>query len=86
LSAHGTRDLQDVVKEISDEFETAYDYGKEVALMLEVSKLPYQCQQRSSLFKGWILLFHLFLLCLFQWFSSLFLRHVLKFPFGFFLF
>ncbi|KAL3592443.1 hypothetical protein D5086_011083 [Populus alba] len=35
FSAHGTRDLQEVVKEISDEFETAYDYGKEVALMLE---------------------------------------------------
>jgi len=86
LSAHGTRDLQEVVKEIRDEFETASGYGNEVALMLEVSKLPYQCQQRSSLFKGWILLFHLFLLCLFQWFSSLFLRHVLKFPFGFFLF
>jgi len=86
LSAHGTRDLQEVVKEIRDEFETASGYGNEVALMLEVSKLPYQCQQRSSLFKGWIFLFHLFLLCLFQWFSSLFLRHVLKFPFGFFLF
>ncbi|KAI5589232.1 hypothetical protein POPTR_005G179100v4 [Populus trichocarpa] len=51
LSAHGTRDLQDVVKEISDEFETAYDYGKEVALMLEVSKLPYQHQRRSTLLK-----------------------------------
>jgi hypothetical protein len=55
LSAHGTRDLQDVVKEISDEFETAYDYGKEVALMLEVSKLPYQHQRRSTLLKGRIL-------------------------------
>ncbi|KAH8515889.1 hypothetical protein H0E87_004347 [Populus deltoides] len=51
LSAHGTRDLQEVVKEIRDEFETASGYGNEVALMLEVSKLPYQCQQRSSLFK-----------------------------------
>ncbi|KAH8508929.1 hypothetical protein H0E87_010898 [Populus deltoides] len=51
LSAHGTRDLQEVVKEISDEFETAYDYGKEVALMLEVSKLPYQHQRRSTLLK-----------------------------------
>ncbi|KAJ7006610.1 uncharacterized protein [Populus alba] len=51
LSAHGTRDLQEVVKEIRDEFETASGYGNEVALMLEVSKLPYQCQQRSSLLK-----------------------------------
>ncbi|KAJ6939251.1 nitrate regulatory gene2 protein-like isoform X1 [Populus alba x Populus x berolinensis] len=51
LSAHGTRDLQEVVKEIRDEFETASGFGNEVALMLEVSKLPYQCQQRSSLLK-----------------------------------
>ncbi|KAL3572823.1 hypothetical protein D5086_026727 [Populus alba] len=35
LSAHGTRDLQEVVKEIRDEFETASGYGNEVALMLE---------------------------------------------------
>uniref|UniRef100_A0A6N2MLD2 DUF630 domain-containing protein n=1 Tax=Salix viminalis TaxID=40686 RepID=A0A6N2MLD2_SALVM len=51
LSAHGARDLQEVVKEIRDEFETASGYGKEVALMLEVSKLPYQYQQRSTLLK-----------------------------------
>ncbi|KAF9611241.1 hypothetical protein IFM89_028311 [Coptis chinensis] len=41
LSAHGTRDLQEVVKEIRDEFEIASDYGKEVAVILEVGKLPY---------------------------------------------
>ncbi|CAI0393138.1 unnamed protein product [Linum tenue] len=46
LSAHGTRDIQEVVKEIRDEFETATGYGKEVGFMLEVSKLPYQ--QRST--------------------------------------
>jgi hypothetical protein len=55
LSAHGTRDLQEVVKEIRDEFETASGYGNEVALMLEVSKLPYQHQRRSTLLKGRIL-------------------------------
>ncbi|KAM1134616.1 hypothetical protein ACFX19_044421 [Malus domestica] len=42
LSVHGTRDLQEVVKEIRDEFETASSYGKEVAMLLEVGKLPYQ--------------------------------------------
>ncbi|KAM0971538.1 hypothetical protein ACFX13_019729 [Malus domestica] len=42
LSVHGTRDLQEVVKEIRDEFETASTYGKEVAMLLEVGKLPYQ--------------------------------------------
>ncbi|XP_039056226.1 protein ALTERED PHOSPHATE STARVATION RESPONSE 1-like isoform X2 [Hibiscus syriacus] len=42
LSVNGTRDLQEVVKEIKDEFETASSYGKEVAVLLEVGKLPYQ--------------------------------------------
>ncbi|PRQ26578.1 hypothetical protein RchiOBHm_Chr6g0296121 [Rosa chinensis] len=42
LSVHGTRDVQEVVKEIRDEFETASSYGKEVAMLLEVGKLPYQ--------------------------------------------
>lgn len=42
LSPNGTRDLHEVVKEINDEFETASSYGKEVALLLEVGKLPYQ--------------------------------------------
>lgn len=41
-SPRGTRDLREVVAEIRDEFETASSYGKEVALMLEVGKLPYQ--------------------------------------------
>ncbi|KAJ4831960.1 hypothetical protein Tsubulata_018825 [Turnera subulata] len=41
-AGHGTRDLKEAVKEIRDEFETATDYGKEVALMLEVANLPYQ--------------------------------------------
>ncbi|KAK6132296.1 hypothetical protein DH2020_033920 [Rehmannia glutinosa] len=34
--------LSSVVAEIRDEFETAASYGKEVAVMLEVGKLPYQ--------------------------------------------
>ncbi|PQP99625.1 uncharacterized protein Pyn_18153 [Prunus yedoensis var. nudiflora] len=42
LSVHGSRDLQEVVKEIRVEFETASSYGKEVAMLLEVGKLPYQ--------------------------------------------
>lgn len=42
LSPHGTRDLREVVAEIRDEFAIASDNGKEVALMLEVGKLPYQ--------------------------------------------
>ncbi|XP_044475573.1 nitrate regulatory gene2 protein [Mangifera indica] len=41
-SVHGTRDLQEVVKEIRDEFEIASSFGKEVAMLLEVGKLPYQ--------------------------------------------
>ncbi|KAK4276720.1 hypothetical protein QN277_014837 [Acacia crassicarpa] len=42
LSAHGTRDLREVVEEIKHEFETASGYGKEVALLLEVGKSPYR--------------------------------------------
>ncbi|KAL9173198.1 hypothetical protein ABFS82_03G097700 [Erythranthe guttata] len=42
LSTHGNRDLREVVAEIRDEFETASSYGKEVAMMLEVGKMPYQ--------------------------------------------
>ncbi|KAG5392886.1 hypothetical protein IGI04_022849 [Brassica rapa subsp. trilocularis] len=46
LSVHATRDLREVVKEIKSEFEVASSHGKEVAVLLEVSKLPYQ--QKSS--------------------------------------
>ncbi|KAK1433342.1 hypothetical protein QVD17_10252 [Tagetes erecta] len=42
LSPHGSRDLHEVVNEIKDEFEVAFSFGKEVALMLEAGKLPYQ--------------------------------------------
>lgn len=42
LSPHGTRDLREVVAEIRDEFAIASNYGKDVAVMLEVGKLPYQ--------------------------------------------
>ncbi|PIN00302.1 hypothetical protein CDL12_27198 [Handroanthus impetiginosus] len=41
-SPHGTRDLREVVAELRDDFEIASSYGKEVAIMLEVGKLPYQ--------------------------------------------
>ena len=42
MSAHGTRDLHEVVEEIQDEFVTASNFGKEVALLLEVCKRPYR--------------------------------------------
>lgn len=42
LSPHGTRDLREVVREIRDEFETASNHGKEVALLLEACKPPYR--------------------------------------------
>ncbi|KFK42143.1 hypothetical protein AALP_AA2G216900 [Arabis alpina] len=42
LSIHATRDIKEVVKEIKSEFEVASSCGKEVGLLLEVSKLPYQ--------------------------------------------
>ncbi|XP_043808822.1 nitrate regulatory gene2 protein-like [Manihot esculenta] len=42
LSVHGTRDLQEVVDEIKDGFETASSYGREVATLLEAGRLPYQ--------------------------------------------
>ncbi|RDY09518.1 Nitrate regulatory gene2 protein, partial [Mucuna pruriens] len=42
LSLHGTRDLREVVQEIRDEFVTASNFGKEVALLLEVCKPPYR--------------------------------------------
>ncbi|KAL2497202.1 hypothetical protein Adt_22752 [Abeliophyllum distichum] len=41
LSPNGTRDLREVVAEIRDEFQIASSYGKEVAMMLEVGKVPY---------------------------------------------
>ncbi|KAI4337829.1 hypothetical protein L6164_016199 [Bauhinia variegata] len=49
LSAHGTRDLGEVVNEIRDEFERASGHGKEVALLLEVGKSPYR--SRRTVFK-----------------------------------
>lgn len=50
LSVHCTRDLQEVVKEIRDEFESASSYGKEVAVLLEVDKLPYT--SKATVLKG----------------------------------
>ncbi|CAH8354688.1 unnamed protein product [Eruca vesicaria subsp. sativa] len=48
LSVHATRDLRGVVEEIKSEFEIASSCGKEVALLLEVSKLPYQHKDKSG--------------------------------------
>ncbi|KZV51581.1 hypothetical protein F511_10534 [Dorcoceras hygrometricum] len=42
LSPHATRDLRDAVGEIRDEFEIASGCGKEVAVILEVGKMPFQ--------------------------------------------
>lgn len=42
LSAHGSRDVQEVFNEIKDEFDVAFGYGKEVAVMLEAGKVPYR--------------------------------------------
>ncbi|XP_022936696.1 nitrate regulatory gene2 protein-like [Cucurbita moschata] len=42
FTAFGTRDLQEVVSEIKVEFEAASSYGKEVAMLLEVGRLPYR--------------------------------------------
>ncbi|TKY74258.1 serine carboxypeptidase 2 [Spatholobus suberectus] len=42
LSAHSTRDLREVVQEIRDEFVTASNFGKEVAVLLEVCTPPYR--------------------------------------------
>ncbi|KAL0432219.1 UNVERIFIED_CONTAM: Nitrate regulatoryprotein [Sesamum latifolium] len=41
LSPHARLDLREVVAEIRDDFVIASSYGKEVAMMLEVGKLPY---------------------------------------------
>ncbi|XP_074273508.1 uncharacterized protein LOC141597067 isoform X2 [Silene latifolia] len=49
LSADGTRDLREVVREIKDEFEAATDYGKEVSTLLEVGREPYR--SRSTFLK-----------------------------------
>ncbi|KAL0802119.1 hypothetical protein Bca101_057295 [Brassica carinata] len=48
LSIHATRDLKEVVEEIKSEFEIASSCGKEVAILLEVSKLPYQHKDKGG--------------------------------------
>ncbi|KAL9241327.1 hypothetical protein vseg_015450 [Gypsophila vaccaria] len=49
LSAHGTRDLREVVREIKDEFEAATYYGTKVSSLLEVGREPYR--SRSTFVK-----------------------------------
>ncbi|XP_013685244.2 protein ALTERED PHOSPHATE STARVATION RESPONSE 1-like isoform X3 [Brassica napus] len=51
LSIRGTREIKGVVEEIKSEFEIASSCGKEVAMLLEVSKLPYQHKDKGG-FKG----------------------------------
>ncbi|XP_009106406.1 protein ALTERED PHOSPHATE STARVATION RESPONSE 1 isoform X3 [Brassica rapa] len=49
LSIRGTREIKEVVEEIKSEFEIASSCGKEVAMLLEVSKLPYQHKDKGGL-------------------------------------
>lgn len=42
LSNQRSSDLQQVVKEIRDAFETAFNCGKNISILLEAGKLPYQ--------------------------------------------
>ncbi|XP_056850530.1 protein ROLLING AND ERECT LEAF 2-like isoform X1 [Raphanus sativus] len=48
LSVRATREIKEVVEEIKSEFEIAASCGKEVAVLLEVSKLPYQHKDKSG--------------------------------------
>lgn len=67
LSPHGTRDIHEVVQQIRDEFEIASDFGREVAVLLEVYKPPYR--SRTEAFKG-INVFFLSMSSLCKHFSS----------------
>lgn len=71
VSVQGTRDLKEVVEEIRVEFETASSFGKEVALLLEVGKLPYH--HRTAPLKGWIFR----QLCLISIFVTMCLKFIL---------
>nr|VDD21583.1 unnamed protein product [Brassica oleracea] len=48
LSIRETREIKEVVEEIKSEFEIAASCGKEVAVLLEVSKLPYQHKDKGG--------------------------------------
>ncbi|KAA8531127.1 hypothetical protein F0562_005836 [Nyssa sinensis] len=50
LASNGSRDFRETLKEIRDAFDTAFNYGKEVSIMLEAGKLPYQ----PGVFSSWI--------------------------------
>lgn len=41
-SSHQATSIREIVKEIKDQFETAFAYGKEVSVLLEAGKLQYQ--------------------------------------------
>ena len=58
LSIRGTREIKEVVEEIKSEFEIASSCGKEVAMLLEVSKLPYQHKDKGGLKGNLVLTIH----------------------------
>nr|CAD1824600.1 unnamed protein product [Ananas comosus var. bracteatus] len=50
LSVHGTRDIMEAVREITEQFEFASDCGEEVSRMLEVGKAQYRMRSRILTF------------------------------------
>ncbi|CAL5324008.1 unnamed protein product [Camellia sinensis] len=50
INTYESRDLKEVLKDIKDACETAFDHGKELSVALEMGKLQYQ--PRSAIVKG----------------------------------
>lgn len=50
ISTNHSRDIREAVKEIKEQFQTASNYGKEVAGLLEAGKLQYR--PRNPIFEG----------------------------------
>ena len=80
LSIRGTREIKGVVEEIKSEFEIASSCGKEVAMLLEVSKLPYQHKDKGGSKGTIVLTIHA---CLFPFDSRFRIRHDHAFFIGF---
>ncbi|KAL6958056.1 hypothetical protein U1Q18_040406 [Sarracenia purpurea var. burkii] len=58
FDTHESRDFKEVLKEIRDTFETAFDHGKDVSVALEAGKLQYQPRSATlKVFSSWILRF-----------------------------
>ncbi|KAI8030163.1 Nitrate regulatory gene2 protein [Camellia lanceoleosa] len=58
INTYESRDLKEVLKDIKDACETAFDHGKELSVALEIGKLQYQ--PRSAIVKvlsSWFLSF-----------------------------